>query len=163
MDERDEVLHKHYKDARYRQDYDDVQTYEEEEAGTLDDQDSIPEDIMIYCFIQRITSKIEIAFQPDPRKKETQLTQLYFRKLPSCWFLTHESKKAFQETVDLESTTSKRMALLNYTDMFIVEMKENEQLYKDSKIIYKLSTNDSLLFYCYVQYGLGIIVNLFCL
>jgi hypothetical protein len=162
MDERDEILRKHYTDKRNMQDYDDVHAYEEEDAGGIDDEDSIPEDILIYCFIQRITSKIEIAFQADPRKKETQLTQLYFRKLPSCWFLTHESKKSFQETVDLDTTTSKRMALLNYTDMFIVEMKENEQLYKDSKLIYRLSTNDSLLFYSYIQYILGIILNFVC-
>jgi hypothetical protein len=46
--------------------------------------------------------------------------------------------------------------------MFIVEMKENEQLYKDNKLIYRLSTNDSLLFYSYIQYILGIILNFVC-
>lgn len=124
------------------------------------DQGKVPEQLMIWFFIQSISLSVEVSLVKNKKK---QLKNMYFRRQPATWFLTYETRMEFEDQVDLETSSSKRFDFVNFCEMFIVEMQENEKLFRYNKWIFNFSTNDRLKLYCYIQYFIGCLINCVCI
>merc|ERR1711976_592520 len=68
------------------------------------DNTKAPEEIMIWHFLKTITLEVEVCLFKNKKK---QLKIMYFKKQPSAWFLTNESKEQLKEEIDLETGSSK--------------------------------------------------------
>jgi hypothetical protein len=102
--------------------------------------ESVPEKIIIYHFIQKITLKVEVVVHDHGKDR---LKELYFCRKAPTYFLSRDSMGQFKKKASLISTKEKRSALANTFDQWQIEMKENEKLYKANRAGFERSKDSA--------------------
>ena len=97
------------------------------------------EEIIIYQFLDNITSNIEIVYE---NKKEKKLMRMFYMIPAECFFLTEEMKDNFIRNLDYETTVSKHIDLFDSVDSLHMEMQANKTYYERFGLFYYLTTNE---------------------
>lgn len=106
-----------------------------EAKGTTKAKSITEEDLVVYKFLRRILTKIEIK---RSNGDETKLVSYHFSVLSKCLYLSEETKKSFLNEVDRSSQGSKLSGMLANIEYFQIEMENNEERFRNYYLLYKL-------------------------
>ena len=129
--------------------------YEMEADNEQDIDNNGEEDLKILQFITQINSSLEIVSDGKHQK-------IFFRKHPSCFFLSRVIQKEFMRQCQVENNIGKMTELLQAYKYLSVEMNCNYEILKDFKFLYYLSTDSVYNTVSILSYLLGFFINILC-
>jgi hypothetical protein len=110
------------------------------------------EKLMIYMFITKIISQVEII---NPASISVQNFQ--FQLVPKTFFLTAKTKDQFMRTADTEGMT---IEMMQNFDQFNTEMTYNLNFHQKYPWIYKLTSDDAFNTFKIILWLLGLTLNI---
>jgi hypothetical protein len=128
---------------------------DDRQLGVSSDWVDREEDLDILKFISTINTCIEIV---DGGKH----TWIYFRKHPTCFFLSPFIRKDFFSTVSTDNNAGGMSSLITMYKYFSIEMEANYETYSKYKLWYYITTDDVYNTISWVTYLQGFVINVVC-
>jgi hypothetical protein len=113
--------------------------------------DAPSEKLIIYMFITRIISQVEIC---NPATRSNQI--IYFQLIPKTFFLTSKTKSNFMSNADTEGMA---IEMIQAYQSFSTEMSDNLSFYQRHPRIYKLTSDDAFHKFKIILWLLGLALN----
>jgi hypothetical protein len=134
---------------------DEVPRYLHQELGYYQRRkvnDAPSEKLIIYMFITRIISQVEIC---NPATRSNQI--IYFQLIPKTFFLTSKTKSNFMSNADTEGMA---IEMIQAYQSFSTEMSDNLSFYQRHPRIYKLTSDDAFHKFKIILWLLGLSTEL---
>ena len=118
--------------------------------------EKLPEDLIFFMFILKISKRIEISVQlPSQNKRQTKL--VYFPLMPSTFYLEERTKERLPEVIDLDR---RRTDFMEMFPQFFQEMEGNYQFALKNRMMYLLTKNGTFYFQKFVCYIISLCINI---
>ena len=117
------------------------------------------EEIIIYQFLDNITSNIELIYENE-NDKTKKLMRIFYMIPPECFFLTEEMKGLFLDNIDYETTVSKHIDLFDAVEPFHIEMQANKTYYTRFGVMSYLVSNEFFRANQFILYFWSVLLNL---
>ena len=107
----------------------------------------------IFYFLKHVTARVEVV-------TEEKNQEVYFPLRPACWQMSPQVQKEFRDDVDITDSNSKMIALMKRFEVLKNGMEVELDLYRNSRFLYKIISEDSFYTYLLLQFFLGFVVNI---